>query len=372
MARRRARCRDARRAREREVLEAQVGEPDRAGSAGPRGDRDLEGAELARRAAARGSPRERDLAAADAERLPVRRQREGVAMPPPDVAVARISELDLELVRRRLAAHAERERPRRRERARKRLARDHEATAAAEVEVEPQRGAAAGPRVPREREPGLAGRDGAPARDVAEVVEELVRHPPHPTSTSSSFRPSRSRSRRRSIAITRPALAVWMRLADEGQRRPVQRERLRPVPERADAVGDLDRPPRQLDARAEPVERARQHRIEAERRAPQAQAEQALAHEAHGDARAARVDAPAALDRDRAGAHLVVARRRRVAIGEVGVGARRVAVGLAQPRVRHDVAQARGVRLAERAEERPRRRRGAPAPPPSAGARACT
>ena len=56
--------------------------------------------------------------------------------------------------------------------------------------------------------------------------------------------------------------------------------------------------------------------------------------------------------RDRARPHVVVALARLVAVRERGVGARVVAVRLAQPRVRHRVAQADGVRLAQRLEER--------------------
>ena len=157
--------------REREVLEAQVAEPYRPATARPGSDRDFERAELAHRSAARRPPGERHLAAADAQLLPVGREVERVAMPPPDVAAARIRELDLELVRRRRAAHAQRQRPRRRHRARNGLARHDEAATALEVVVESQRCLPAGPASAAERELRLSRSDGAPAGDVAEVVE---------------------------------------------------------------------------------------------------------------------------------------------------------------------------------------------------------
>ena len=86
-------------------------------------------------------------------------------------------------------------------------------------------------------------------------------------------------------------------------------------------------------------------------RAPQAQAEQVLAQEPHRDARAARIDAPAALDADRRPcAPRSYSCRRLVAIRERRVRARVVAVRLAQPRVRHDIAQADRIGLAQRVE----------------------
>ena len=73
--------------------------------------------------------------------------------------------------------------------------------------------------------------------------------------------------------------------------------------------------------------------------------------QAEQDAGAARVDAPAAVERDRAGAHAFVLGARLVAVGERRVGARVVAVRWPQARGGHDLAQADRVGLAQRVEE---------------------
>src|SRR5262249_53310827 len=121
---------------------------------------------------------------------------------------------------------------------------------------------------------------------------------------------------------------------------------------RTDAVAHLDAAPRDVDARPEPVEGARHDRVDADRGAAQTQAEQTLAHESHRDAGAARVDAPTALHADAPGAHRLVPYRGVVAIRELRVRARRVAVGLAQPRVRHRAAEPHRAGLAKRLKER--------------------
>src|SRR6185295_20157811 len=99
-------------------------EPERALPARRRDDRKLDGADLARRPAARGPPREIDLAAPDPHGAPVRRELEGVRLIAPDVVAARIDELELERVCGRHAADVEGERILIRQREREALAGD--------------------------------------------------------------------------------------------------------------------------------------------------------------------------------------------------------------------------------------------------------
>src|SRR5262245_58554335 len=167
----------ARRARQREILETQVGERHRAAAAGAGGDGDLDGAEITHGATPGGPPRERDLRATDTESLPGIREFENVTVPPPHVAAVGIDELDLELVGGRRAANLHVDRPRLRHPAREELAGHDEAAAALEVIVEAQRTAArAGVAVKRELR--LPGGDRTPAGDVAKIVEELDGHGP--------------------------------------------------------------------------------------------------------------------------------------------------------------------------------------------------
>src|SRR5262249_23760891 len=72
------RCLHARRPGEREILEAQLRDGDRAAATGSGDDRNLDRAELTHWPAARGPPRKGDLRAADAERLPRAWKLEGV------------------------------------------------------------------------------------------------------------------------------------------------------------------------------------------------------------------------------------------------------------------------------------------------------
>src|SRR5262245_46315967 len=147
------------------------------------------------------------------------------------------------------------------------------------------------------------------------------------------------------------ALAVRVRLARERQWSAVAQQRRGPMPARTDAVAYLDAAAVDLEPRGESVELARHHRVDADRGAAQPQTEQTLADESHRDSRAARVHAPAALHADGAAAHRLVTRRGVVAIGKFRVRARCVAIGLAQPRVRHRGAQAHRVGPAKRLEE---------------------
>src|SRR5262249_10571711 len=102
------------------------------------------------------------------------------------------------------------------------------------------------------------------------------------------------------------AFAVSIRFAHERQWSAVARERLWAVPAPTDAVAQLHVATRDVRARGESVKRARHHRVDADRRAAQAQAEQALAHQAHRDSCATRVHAPAAFHPDPPPAHGLV------------------------------------------------------------------
>src|SRR6185503_19923942 len=116
-----------------------VGDPNAAFAAGPRSDRELDGADLRHRAAACGTPRELDLAGRNAYRAPIRGEIEFRVVIPPDVAAGRIGKRELELVGRSLTANVERQRITFGKRQRELLARHHETAAAFEVEVQTHR-----------------------------------------------------------------------------------------------------------------------------------------------------------------------------------------------------------------------------------------
>lgn len=170
MTRARARRADERRKARCQVLRLELGDPETAPAAGSGGERELERADVGEGAATGGPPGELDLAAADADVLPRRRQSERGPAVPPDVPSARIAELELEVVARSTPAERERERIDLGERDGERLPRDDEAAALAEVEVETER-LSVRPRVAHEVEAGEAGRDRQPAREIGEVVE---------------------------------------------------------------------------------------------------------------------------------------------------------------------------------------------------------
>jgi hypothetical protein len=164
-----------RRGAHRAILEAQLGEPDGAASTRTGRERDLDRPHLGDRAAAGRTPRELELARADDHRLPVRGQRKRLLAIPPDVLAAGGRELDLQSVPRTGATEREAERPGLRQCQGQLLAGDDEAAAAGEVEVETH-GLAVGAGVVRDVEPGEAGCHRPPAREIAEVVAQEVRH----------------------------------------------------------------------------------------------------------------------------------------------------------------------------------------------------
>src|SRR5437867_469780 len=173
--RQRARRLDGRYRAEAVILEAEVGDPDRALPARRGHDRELDRADLAHGAAARRPPRELDLAAPDPQGPPVRREAEGVLLIPPDAVAVRVEELELELVGGRHPTDVEGEDVRVRQLEREALAGDDEAATTFEIEVEPH-GAPPGPSIPGNVESRLSRRHRAPAGDLGEVVERRAVH----------------------------------------------------------------------------------------------------------------------------------------------------------------------------------------------------
>ena len=288
-------------------------DPDAALAAGAGRDRDLDRAELGDRAAAGRSPGELDLAAADPQRLPVGGELEGVAMEPPDVAPGRIGELELELVRRRRAAHLR---------------------SGAPSSTASRAGTPCAPRRSRRRR-GSRSRGASPCRAGRRPARS--RAAPAPTRSRSSRRDRRTRRAARPLRCRRSAGSVIAPLvsARASRRaccrsrraaraaRPSRRSRRRRdtgsprvskasgAPFSVSAVGPWPRSPiayttstrraGQLDGGAQAVERARQHGID--RRATSADgAARASSSRISRIAMpgAARVDAPAAFDGDRA------------------------------------------------------------------------
>src|SRR5882724_7848019 len=228
------------------ILEAQVGDPDRALPSRRRGNRELDRADLAHGATSRRSPREIDLAAPDPEGPPLRGEAEAVLLVPPDVVAARVDQLELELVGGRHPMDVEGEGISFRQWEREALARDDEATAAFEIEVEPQ-GAASGPAIPGNVELRLSRRHRGPAGEVGEVVENLALH-------GCGGRPSVARSR---------AARRWSAVRSDSPGDPITGVNAAPfayTARRAGWVnrflGAVDNPPRRLTFRS-PMERLR-------------------------------------------------------------------------------------------------------------------
>jgi len=173
--RQRTRRLDGRRRAKGVILEAQVGEPERALPPRRRRNRELDRADLVHGAAPRRSPGEIDLAAPDPQGPPLRGEVECVLLVPPHVVAAGVDELELELVGGRHPADVEGEGVSVRQREREAFARDDEAAAAFEIEVEPH-GAVSGPSISRDVEPSLSRRHRGPAGELSEVVEGLALH----------------------------------------------------------------------------------------------------------------------------------------------------------------------------------------------------
>src|SRR5262249_31366629 len=98
-------------------------------------------------------------------------------------------------------------------------------------------------------------------------------------------------------------------------------------------------------------ERARNNRVDAEVGRFATESEETPDDEPERDAGAARIHAPAAIQRNRAVGDPPVFRARLVSIIESGIGAGVVAVRLPQGRAGHDRADADRTRLTQRAEE---------------------
>src|SRR5204862_749109 len=87
-------------------LERELVEPHRALAAAARGDRELDRARAMQLTASLRPPRERDLTLLGRDRLPGVAEGEVAAVDPPHVGAARISELELEVLRTGLSPHA--------------------------------------------------------------------------------------------------------------------------------------------------------------------------------------------------------------------------------------------------------------------------
>ena len=101
----------------------------------------------------------------------------------------------------------------------------------------------------------------------------------------------------------------------------------------------------------QPVQRWRQHRVDAQAIRLFNQAQQALDHQPPGDTGTAAVDAPAAFQRNVAPGDAVVMQPGLVAVGKGRVRAGVVAVALAQRRLRHQGLQAYRVGQAQRMQQ---------------------
>jgi hypothetical protein len=108
-------------------------------------------------------------------RLPFAREVEGVPVPPPDVPAARVGQLQLQAIGRRVAVDLKADRIAIGHREREGPARDHEAASPLEIEVEAH-GGAEGRSLPGDAELRQPRSDWHPCRKVVEVVENLASH----------------------------------------------------------------------------------------------------------------------------------------------------------------------------------------------------
>src|SRR5207249_3782152 len=119
-----------------------------------------------------------------------------------------------------------------------------------------------------------------------------------------------------------------IRATYEGEQTPVKAQLRRAMACAADAIKHFELATRHRHVRAQPIERTRQHRIEYERRALAADAEQTTHDDAERDPGSAGVDTPAPVERDGAFADTVVFVMRLITVVERGVRAREIAIGL--------------------------------------------
>ncbi len=125
-----------------------------------------------------------------------------------------------------------------------------------------------------------------------------------------------------------------VRCRGEGERLVVERERADTAARLADAIFDLDGAAEQRGGDFHAIERRRHHRIDAQYLGFHAEAEEPPHDQPECDSGAARIHAPAAVERNRSVDHAPVFLAGLVAICELRVRARVVAVGLAQGRAR--------------------------------------
>src|SRR5580700_7512093 len=142
-----------------------------------------------------------------------------------------------------------------------------------------------------------------------------------------------------------------IRLTAERQWPPIQLDLLDAAAAIPDPIVHLDRPSKQRGLHAQSVERARHHRVPPHTLPLAAPAEKAAHDEAECYACSARVNAPAAVERNRAARHPLVLRAGLITIFECRVGAGVVAVRLAQSRTRYQRAEGDRICLAKCAEK---------------------
>src|SRR5262245_35746838 len=123
---------------------------------------------------------------------------------------------------------------------------------------------------------------------------------------------------------------MWVRANREGQGLAVEPDRLHTAAGRANAITHPHRAAEQLGVDSQPVECARDHRVDDQDVRLAIETEEAADDEPQPDARAARVHTPSPLEIDHAFSDALVFGARLISIVEGGVGARVVALRLTQ------------------------------------------
>ena len=150
-------------------------EPHRARPALACGDHQFDGRHVLRRPAAQRPPRKDNLAASNLQRLPVVRKVEGFDPVAPDVLIGVVHQLEFEYVGRKGAADVDPERVALGNVERIFLAGAHKTAAAPEIDIQPH-GPAVAALVPADVDPGLAGGDGRPGRNIVKIIQNRFLH----------------------------------------------------------------------------------------------------------------------------------------------------------------------------------------------------
>src|SRR6185437_4063614 len=140
-------------------------------------------------------------------------------------------------------------------------------------------------------------------------------------------------------------------LAREAQRRAVERNFLDATPGGTDPIAQLHRPRAHAYLGRPAIQCRGHHRVEAQPARLAAHAEKLTHDQTERDARSARIDAPAAIERDGAARYAAVFGAGLIAIPKGGIGAGVIAIGLAPCRARYHVEETDRVGLTQRAKE---------------------